>query len=82
MPQENAGKTVLLVEDAERPFTAYVNGTLCQFSGIPSSNPHVEINITPFIHFGQDNRIQVVSVYGKGNVGRFALDLYDPAAYP
>jgi hypothetical protein len=82
VPQEDAGKTVMLVQDADRPFNAYVNGTLVQYGNIPSSGCHVELNITPWIHFGGDNRIQMVSMYGKGNIGRFGLDLYEPGSYP
>ena len=82
VPKEAATKTVLLVEDADRPFNAYVNGTLVQYGNIPSAGCHLGLNITPFIHFGQDNRIQMVSMYGKGNIGRFGLDLYEPGTYP
>jgi hypothetical protein len=82
VPQADAGKTVMLVEDAERPFVAIVNGTQVQYSDIPSSSSHVELNITPFIHFGQDNRIQLISVYNKGTIGRLGLDFYEPGTYP
>jgi hypothetical protein len=82
VPAEDAGKTVMLVQDAERPFVAYVNGTMVQYGNMPSAASHLEMNITPWIHFGQDNRIQLVSMYGHGTVGRFALDLYEPGTYP
>lgn len=82
LPQADAGKTVMLVEDAERPFNAYINGTLVPFGNIPSSACHLELNITPWIHFGQDNRIQLVSVYGRGTVTRIALDFYEAGTYP
>jgi hypothetical protein len=82
VPQDDAGKTVMLVQDSDRPFNAYVNGTLVQFGGTPSGGSHLELNITPWIHFGQDNRIQLVSYYNRGAPSRIALDLYDPAIYP
>lgn len=82
VPQNDAAKTVMLVEDAERPFNAIINGTQVQYSRIPSANSHLEMNITPYIHFGQDNRIQLISVYNHGTISRLALDLYDPGTYP
>jgi beta-galactosidase/beta-glucuronidase len=82
VPQDDADKTVLLVQDMDRPFNAYVNGTLVQYSGIPSSGSHLQLNITPYLHFGQDNRIQLVSMYNKGSIGRLALDLYEPGTFP
>jgi hypothetical protein len=82
VPQEDAGKTIMLVEDMDRPFQAYVNGTLVSYSGIPSSGSHLQLNITPYVHFGQDNRIQLVSFYNRGSIGRVALDLYEPGTYP
>ena len=82
VPQADAGKTVMLVEDADRPFNAYVNGTLVQYGEIPSAACHLELNVTPWIHFGQENRIQLVSVYGRGAISRIALDLYEPGTYP
>ena len=82
VPQADAGKTVMLVQDADRPFYAFINGTMVQFGGIPSGGSHLELNITPWIHFGQDNRIQLVSYYNRGSVGRIALNLYEPGTYP
>jgi hypothetical protein len=82
VPADAAGKTIMLVEDMDRPFQAYVNGVLCSYSGIPSSNAHLQLNITPFLHPGADNRIQLVSVYNRGTIGRLALDLYEPGTYP
>lgn len=82
LPTAVSGKTIMLVQDMDRPFNAYINGVQVSYSGTPSSQAHLELNITPFLHPGQDNRIQLVSMYGKGNVSRFALDLYEPGSYP
>jgi hypothetical protein len=82
VPKENDGKTVMLMTQSDRPFQTYINGARVEYSGTPTSSAHVGINITPWIKFGQDNRIQLVSVYGKGSVGRIALDMYAPGIYP
>jgi hypothetical protein len=82
VPVADAGKNVMLATESDRPFQAFVNGTLVQYSGPWDANSRVGINITPWIHFGQDNRIQLVSIYNKGALSRVALDLYDPAVYP
>jgi hypothetical protein len=82
VPKEDDGKTVMLMMQADRPFQIFINGAQVQYSGTPTQNSHVGINITPWIHFGQDNRIQLISRYNRGNMGRVALDMYEPGTYP
>jgi hypothetical protein len=82
VPKENEGKTVMLAISAQRPFQTFVNGTRVEYSDRPWADSRCALNITPWIHFGQPNRIQVVSTYGKGNVKRVALDFYAPGSYP
>jgi hypothetical protein len=84
VPKEDEGKTVMLMQEAGRPFHAFINGTLVRYSSgnIPSSDAHTGINITPWIHFGQDNRIHIISNYPTGTVTRMALDFYDKGTYP
>ena len=76
------GKTVMLSMDADRPFQAFINGTRVEYSGRPWIDAHVELNITPWIRFGQDNRIQLVSTYNKGTMNDVTLDFYTPGVYP
>ncbi len=84
VPKEDEGKTVMLMQEAGRPFHAFINGTMVRYSSgnIPSTDAHVAINITPWIHFGQDNRIHIISNYPTGTVSRLALDFYDKGTYP
>jgi hypothetical protein len=84
VPRENEGKTVMLMMEADRPFNAFINGTMVRYSSAdsPTVNSRVGLNITPWVHFGQDNRIQLVSHYGKGTLRRVALDFYDRGTYP
>ena len=84
VPKDYEGKTVMLMQDAGRPFHAFINGTMVRYStgNIPTTNAHVAINITPWIHFGQDNRIHIISNYDTGTVNRLSLDFYDKGTYP
>jgi hypothetical protein len=82
VPKENEGRTVMLSMEADRPFQTFVNGTRVEYSGRPWTNARVGLNVTPWIHFGQSNRIQLVSMYNKGTMKRVALDFYPPGIYP
>ena len=82
VPGQDAGKTVMLSLQADRPFQAFINGTQVEYSGRPWMNAHVEMNITPWVHFGADNRIQLVSTYNHGTLRNIDLDLYPPGDYP
>jgi hypothetical protein len=82
VPKEDEGGTVMLTMQADRPFQTYINGSLVQYSGTPTQNSHVGLNVTPWIRFGQDNRIQLVSRYDRGSMARVALDFYDVGTYP
>ena len=82
VPPGNAGKTVMLSMEADRPFQAFINGVRVQYSGSrPWMDSHVEMNITPWIHAG-DNRIQLVSTYGHGTMRQVALNFYNRGTYP
>jgi hypothetical protein len=72
----------MLAMEAQRPFQAFINGTRVEYSDRPWANSRVGMNITPWIRFGQPNRIQLVSVYNKGTLSRVALDFYTPGSYP
>ena len=82
IPASAAGKTVMFSMDADRPFQTFINGTRVEYSGRPWMNAHVELNITPWVHFGGDNRIQLVSTYDKGTMRNADLDFYMPGIYP
>jgi hypothetical protein len=82
VPADDAGKTVMLSMDADRPFQTFINGPRVEYSGRPWTNAHVEMNITPWVHFGGDNRIQLVSTYDKGTMRHADLDFYTPGTYP
>jgi hypothetical protein len=84
VPKEDEGKTVMLTTESGRPFHTFINGAMVRYSSanIPCTNAHTEINITPWIHFGQDNRIHLISTYPKGTMTHVALDLYDKGSYP
>ena len=82
IPKENEGKTVMLSVEASRPFQTFINGTRVEYSGRPWMDAHEELNVTPWIHFGADNRIQVVSTYDGGNMRHIDLDFYTPGIYP
>ena len=78
VPKDDAGKTVMLSLEADRPFQAFINGTRVEYSGRPWMDAHEEINVTPWIKFGADNRIQLVSNYNKGAMRNADLDFYTP----
>jgi hypothetical protein len=82
VPAVNSGKTVMLSVEADRPFQAFINGTRVEYSGRPWTDAHVEMNITPWVHFGGDNRIQLVSTYDHGTIRNVDLDFYTPGNYP
>jgi hypothetical protein len=82
VPREEKGKTAMLSVEADRPFQAFINGTLVEYSGRPWMDSHVEMNITPWIHFGADNRVQLVSTYNHGTMRHIDLDFYSPGVYP
>jgi len=84
VPREDENKTVMLMMEAGRPFHIFINGTMVRYScaNIPSTNARVGLNITPWIHFGEDNRIHLISTYGKGTITRVTLDLYEKGTYP
>jgi hypothetical protein len=65
---------------ATRAFSLFINGTFIPFSGGPTKNGNV-IAITPFLHYGADNVIELVSVYDHCDVQHVSLDFYDPAVH-
>ena len=80
--RELEGKTAVLTMRSQRAFSVFVNGTYLPFSGGPTKNGNI-MNITPFLRYGQDNAIELVSVYDKGEVKQVSLDFYDKSAgYP
>jgi len=84
VPKEDENKTVMLAMEAGRPFHVFINGMMVRYScsNVPTTDARVGLNITPWIRFGQDNRIHMISRYGKGTITRVALDLYEKGTYP
>ncbi len=42
---------------------------------------HWQLDVTPFIQFGQENEIQLISL-GKGNIEEVGLWFFDSGTYP
>ncbi|HEY3323778.1 MAG TPA: beta-galactosidase [Planctomycetota bacterium] len=74
--KEDAGKNLVLVIQSERMFSVFVNNTYLPFSGGPNKGGN-EINITPYLRFGEKNDIQLVSVYERGAIDYLSLHVYD-----
>jgi hypothetical protein len=76
------GRTAVVTVTSTRAFGLFVNGTYIPFSGGPAKNGNV-MAITPFLRYGEDNQIELVSPYDHCEVRHVSLDFYDPAlAYP
>jgi hypothetical protein len=84
IPATAAKQTVLLHFDqiGGRITGAIINGTFVGQSHVPSC-PSFDLNITPWVKFGEDNKLEIVAgAKMQGNVGKIALDFYDPGTYP
>jgi hypothetical protein len=78
------GKTVLLyVDSGSRIHGALVNGHwVCRFHHC--IGPYLELNITPFVKFGQPNEIELTQYDPNPSVQTRALEIryYNPEEYP
>jgi hypothetical protein len=82
VPKALLGRTAVVTLTSTRAFGLIVNGTYIPFSGGPAKNGNV-MAITPFLRYGEDNLIELVSPYDHCEVRHVSLDFYDPAlAYP
>ena len=84
IPANLAGKNVLLNVETTGGLTgALVNGTW-----VRRFHHHIgtrfDLNITPWVKFGQKNEIELVGMGGisAGNVQSVNLGFHDPKAYP
>lgn len=80
VPRDCEGRTLVVVIRSERMFGLYVNGTYIPFNGGPNKGGN-EINITPFVRFGDKNDIELVSWYDKGNISYLSLHVYEKGAH-
>jgi len=82
VPAAVRGLTAVVEVQSTRAFSLLINGTFIPFSGGPTKNGNA-IVITPFLRYGADNAIELVSVYDHCEVRHVSLDFYDPAlTYP
>jgi len=75
VPKDYGQGNVVLTIRAERVFSVLINGSLVTFAGRPSRGGN-QLNLTPWIKFGEENEIELFSVYDKGEIKRISLDLY------
>ncbi len=82
VPKPLQGRTAVVSVASTRAFGLIVNGTYIPFSGGPAKNGNA-MAITPFLRYGEDNQIELVSPYDHCEVRHVSLDFYDPAlGYP
>ena len=82
VPKDYEGKTLVLIIRSERMFNLFVNGIYIPFIGGPNKGGN-EINITPYVRYGETNDIQLVSHYDKGNISYLSLHVYEKSMkYP
>ncbi|MBA3937700.1 MAG: hypothetical protein H0X38_09575, partial [Planctomycetes bacterium] len=82
VPAEHRGQTAVVTIRATRAFGLIVNGTYIPYSGGPTKNGNV-LAITPFLRYGADNVIELISAYDRCEVSHVSLDFYDPGlGYP
>jgi hypothetical protein len=83
IPASHAKQTVLMhFEFTGRISGAIINGTYISQSHVPNC-PSFDLNVTPWIKFGQDNKVEIVSGgRSQANVTKIAFDFYDPGTYP
>jgi hypothetical protein len=83
VPADKAGQTVLMHFDVDgRISGVIVNGTLVSRTHVQNT-PQFDLNLTPWIHFGQDNRFVLVCP-GKqqATIKSMTLDFYQPGTFP
>ncbi|MGD0091810.1 MAG: beta-galactosidase [Planctomycetota bacterium] len=76
VPKEYEGKDLVLSIRSERMFHVFVNATYLPFSGGPCRGGN-EVNITPYLHYGEKNDIQLISVYERGSIEYLSLHVYE-----
>jgi hypothetical protein len=76
VPKEYASKNLVLIIRSERMFNLFINNTYVPFNGGPNKGGN-EINITPYLRFGEKNDIQLINVYERGNISYLGLHVYD-----
>ncbi len=79
----HAKQTVLMHFEVDgRISGVIINGTLVSRTHVQNT-PQFDLNLTPWIHFGQDNRFELVYP-GKGTamIKSLSLDFYDPGTFP
>jgi hypothetical protein len=84
IPADHAKDTVLMhFEHSQgRIAGAIINGTFVGQSHVPDC-PSFDLNLTPWIKFGQDNRVEIVAGdKAQFDIGKIALDFYAPGSYP
>ena len=66
VPEQYKDRNIVLSISAERCFSVLINKTMVRFyNNIVGGN---ELNLTPWIRFGQANDIELLSIYDKGEV--------------
>jgi hypothetical protein len=56
-----------------------ING---RYISLPWYSPEENLNITPFVKFGQDNELILLSRYKNGNVKEVSLEFHEKGTYP
>lgn len=81
VPKDYEQGNVVLTIQAERLFSVFINGSLVNYAGRPARGGN-QLNLTPWIKFGEENEIELLSVYDKGEIKKISLDLYKTGRYP
>jgi hypothetical protein len=83
VPAAASKQTVLLhFENAAYIKGAIINGTWVSQSHVTNC-PAFDLNLTPWIKFGQDNKLEIVAgSKSQLDIKKIALDFYDPGTYP